>query len=75
MAQQRLAPRTPEDAATRKQQADEFMAALDALVAEVAKLTPEDQDRFERELNEAVDGAIRRRVEHLDREAAREADE
>ncbi len=71
MAQQRLASQIPLDDATRKQQADELMAALDALVAEVAKLSPEDQERLERELREAADGAIRRRVDYLDREAAK----
>jgi TolA-binding protein len=61
------------DEAERCRQVDELEKALDALSAEIAKLSVEDQQRLERELNEAVNGAIRRRVEHLDREAAREA--
>jgi hypothetical protein len=58
------------DMEERRRRADELMAAIDAFAAEVAKLSPEDQERFELELNEAVDSAIRRRVEYLDRMAA-----
>lgn len=40
--------------------------AWDAMADVVARLPPEDQQRFVRELSEAVDGAIRRRVAWLD---------
>lgn len=70
MVTQSRADLTAIDDDERRRRSDELMAAIDAFAAEVAELSPEDQARFEQELNEAVDGAVRRRVEYLDRMAA-----
>lgn len=50
------------------------MADWDALSDEVRQLSPEDQDRFIRELTEAIDEGMCSRVERLDRAASRDRD-
>ncbi len=63
--------RAEPDAATldddaRRRRVESFQSAWDAMVDAVAALSPEDQERFVRELTEAIDGGIRRRVAWLD---------
>lgn len=73
MAQQRTDRVVTRQDKTKEECWKSFVRAWDDLAAEIAKLSPEDQARLERELNEAVDSAIQRRVDQLDREAARDA--
>jgi len=60
----KLAETSLDDA--RRERVESFQAAWDAMVEAVAALSPEDQERFVRELTEAIDGGIRRRVAWLD---------
>jgi hypothetical protein len=50
------------DAEARRERVEAFQVAWDDMVAAVAALSPEDQERFEREMRDAISGGIQRRV-------------
>ena len=70
MAQVRAQPGASElDAEARRERVEAFQVAWDDMVAAVAALSPEDRDRFEREMRDAINGGIGRRVAWLDASA------
>ena len=60
------------DAEARRERVEAFQVAWDDMVAAVAALSPEDQERFEREMRDAISGGIQRRVVWLGASATAE---